>query len=78
MAERYGLTGNFIWANDYPRHEATWPHSVEAIERTMPGPTDTWRAKILGLRCRRIRSYPERSNALQRPTRRGPLPFHQS
>ena len=37
LAERYGLDDNFMWANDYPHHEGTWPHSAEAIERTMPG-----------------------------------------
>ena len=35
LAESHGLDGNFMWANDYPHHEGTWPHSAEAIERTM-------------------------------------------
>ena len=48
LAERYGLTDNFMWANDYPHHEGTWPHSAEAIERTMPMLDETQRAKILG------------------------------
>jgi predicted TIM-barrel fold metal-dependent hydrolase len=54
LAERYGLTGNFMWANDYPHHEGTWPHSAEAIERTMPDLNDTQRAKILGLNAARF------------------------
>jgi len=54
LAERYGLTDNFMWANDYPHHEGTWPHSAEAIERTMPSLTDTQRAKILGLNAARF------------------------
>ena len=36
LAEPFGLVDNFAWANDYPHHEGTWPHSAEAIERTMP------------------------------------------
>jgi predicted TIM-barrel fold metal-dependent hydrolase len=39
---------NFMWANDYPHHEGTWPHSAAAIKRTMGGLTDEQRAKILG------------------------------
>jgi predicted TIM-barrel fold metal-dependent hydrolase len=54
LAERYGLDDNFMWANDYPHHEGTWPHSAEAIERTMPGLTDGQRAKILGLNAARL------------------------
>jgi predicted TIM-barrel fold metal-dependent hydrolase len=45
---------NFAWANDYPHHEGTWPHSAEAIERTMPGLNDEQRAKILGLNAARF------------------------
>ena len=28
----------FLWANDFPHHEGTWPHSAAAIERTMGAP----------------------------------------
>ena len=49
LMEQYGLTNNFMWANDYPHHEGTWPHSAEAIERTMPMLNDVNRAKVLGL-----------------------------
>jgi predicted TIM-barrel fold metal-dependent hydrolase len=49
LAERYGLVDNFMWANDYPHHEGTWPHSAEAIERTMGMLNDHQRARILGL-----------------------------
>jgi len=38
-----------MWANDYPHHEGTWPHSAAAIERTMGHLTDNERAKVLGL-----------------------------
>ena len=54
LAEKWGLDGCFMWANDYPHHEGTWPHSAEAIERTMPGLTDTQRAKMLGLNAAKL------------------------
>jgi hypothetical protein len=54
LAEPFGLLDNFAWANDYPHHEGTWPHSAEAIERTMPNLTDPQRAKILGLNAARF------------------------
>ena len=49
LAEKCNLIDNFAWANDYPHHEGTWPHSAEAIERTMPMLDDVGRAKVLGL-----------------------------
>lgn len=49
LAREYGLTNNFMWANDYPHHEGSWPHSAAAIERTMGDLTDDERARILGL-----------------------------
>ena len=54
LAESHGLTDNVMWANDYPHHEGTWPHSAEAIERTMGGLSDRARAKILGLNAARF------------------------
>ncbi|NOX49092.1 MAG: amidohydrolase [Gammaproteobacteria bacterium] len=54
LAREYGLVDNFIWANDFPHHEGTWPHSAQAIERTMDGLNDEERAKILGLNSARI------------------------
>ena len=44
----HDLVDNFMWANDYPHHEGTWPHSAAAIERTMGDLTDDQREKILG------------------------------
>ena len=35
LAVKYNLIDNFMWANDYPHHEGSWPHSAEAIERQM-------------------------------------------
>jgi predicted TIM-barrel fold metal-dependent hydrolase len=48
------LVDNFLWANDYPHHEGTWPHSAAAIERSMGGLDDASRARILGLNAARI------------------------
>jgi len=58
LARDHGLIDNFLWANDYPHHEGSWPHSAEAIERTMGSLTDTERAKILGLNSARIFRFP--------------------
>lgn len=49
LAREYDLVNNFMWANDYPHHEGSWPHSAAAIERTMGDLTDDERARILGL-----------------------------
>ncbi len=49
LAEKHNLVDNFLWANDYPHAEGTWPHSAEAIEREMGGLSDDQRARILGL-----------------------------
>ncbi|MEM7323421.1 MAG: amidohydrolase family protein [Actinomycetota bacterium] len=54
VVEQFGLVDNFMWANDYPHHEGTWPHSAEAIERTMGGLSDESRAKILGLNAAKV------------------------
>lgn len=53
-AEQFGLVENFMWANDYPHHEGTWPHSAQAIERTMNLVGDETRTKILGLNAARV------------------------
>jgi predicted TIM-barrel fold metal-dependent hydrolase len=54
LAVKYDLVNNCLWANDYPHHEGSWPHSAEAIERQMGGLSDEYRAKILGLNAARI------------------------
>lgn len=54
LAEKYNLVDNFLWANDYPHHEGTWPHSAAAIERTMGGLKEEQRAKILGLNAAQL------------------------
>ena len=52
------LVDNVMWANDYPHHEGSWPHSAAAIERTMGHLTDDSRAKILGLNAARVFELP--------------------
>ena len=52
--EQFKLVDNFMWANDYPHHEGTWPHSPEAIERTMGHLKHESRMKILGLNGARL------------------------
>jgi len=62
LAREHGLVNNFLWANDFPHHEGTWPHSAAAIERTMGQLDDKERAAILGLNTARIFGFdiPER------------------
>jgi predicted TIM-barrel fold metal-dependent hydrolase len=54
LAEKWKLVDNFMWANDYPHAEGTWPHSAEAIEREMGHLSDDARAKILGLNAAKM------------------------
>ena len=58
LAREHDLVDNFLWANDFPHHEGTWPHSAAAIERTMDQLSDSERAKILGLNAARIFGFP--------------------
>jgi len=57
LAEKFNLADNFLWANDYPHHEGSWPHSAEAIERQMGSLSDGARAKILGLNAARLFNF---------------------
>lgn len=54
LMSRYNLSDNFIWANDYPHHEGSWPHSAAAIERQMSHLSDEERARVLGLNAARV------------------------
>ena len=54
LVETYNLENNLLWANDYPHHEGTWPHSAQAIERQMGHLKEETRAKLLGLNAARI------------------------
>ena len=54
LAESHHLENNLMWANDYPHHEGSWPHSAEAIERTFKDHvSEKTRAKLLGLNAAR-------------------------
>ena len=53
-AERHDLVDNLLWANDYPHHEGSWPHSAASVERQMGELAESSRAKILGLNAARI------------------------
>ena len=54
LIEKFGLQDNFCWANDYPHHEGTFPHSAEAIERELHELNEETRAKVLGLNAARL------------------------
>jgi predicted TIM-barrel fold metal-dependent hydrolase len=58
LARDHNLVNCFLWANDYPHHEGTWPHSAQAIERTMTDLDDTERGQILGLNAARVFGFP--------------------
>ncbi|MGZ0217402.1 MAG: amidohydrolase family protein [Acidimicrobiales bacterium] len=62
LAREHNLVPNFLWANDFPHHEGSWPYSAQAIERTMAQLDDDERAQILGLNAARIFGFsvPER------------------
>jgi predicted TIM-barrel fold metal-dependent hydrolase len=67
LAEKYNLVDNFMWANDYPHHEGSWPHSAEAIERQMGHLNDEQRAKILGLNAARLFKFDSDKLIARRP-----------
>ncbi len=53
-AEPFKLENNLMWANDFPHHEGSWPHSAQAIERLFGDLQEDTRAKILGLNAARF------------------------
>jgi predicted TIM-barrel fold metal-dependent hydrolase len=54
LGVKHDLIDNFLWANDYPHHEGSWPHSAQSIERQMQDLGEEQRAKVLGLNAARI------------------------
>ena len=48
-----------MWANAYPHHEGTWPHSPEAIERQMGKMAEDTRRKVLGENAARVFGFKE-------------------
>jgi predicted TIM-barrel fold metal-dependent hydrolase len=57
LALQFHLVDNFLWSNDYPHHEGSWPHSAEAIERQMGRFDEDQRARILGLNAARMFNF---------------------
>ncbi len=53
-AEQHDLVDNLMWANDYPHHEGSWPHSAASVERQMGHLRPETRAAILGLNAARV------------------------
>ena len=68
LAVKYNLVDNFMWANDYPHAEGTWPHSAEAIEREMGALNDDQRAQILGLNAARMFKFDSDKLLARRPS----------
>jgi len=57
-AEQHDLVDNLMWANDYPHHEGSWPHSAASVERQMGHLRPESRAAILGLNAARVFGLP--------------------
>ena len=45
LAEELNLVENFLWSNDYPHHEGSWPYSAASIERQMGYPAGSRAAR---------------------------------
>jgi predicted TIM-barrel fold metal-dependent hydrolase len=41
-----GPSDNLIWGNDYPHHDAIWPHSQEVITRIFASVLEDVKAQI--------------------------------
>ena len=54
LAEELDLVENFMWSNDYPHHEGSWPYSAASIERQMDTLSEENREKILGLNAAQV------------------------
>jgi len=54
LVEEFNLENNFMWANDYPHHEGSWPYSAQALYRTLGNDLrEETRAKLVGLNAAR-------------------------
>jgi uncharacterized protein len=47
IAAKFYGEDNFMWGSDFPHSDATWPHSREAIDRSMEGVPQYIRRKIV-------------------------------
>ena len=52
--EEHNFENNFMWGNDYPHYEGTWPNSAEAIERQMGHLKESTRRKLLSENVQRF------------------------
>jgi predicted TIM-barrel fold metal-dependent hydrolase len=52
-----GGSEHVLWGNDYPHHEGTWPHSAEAVERTMGHLPEAEKRNILGLNAAKLYGF---------------------
>ena len=57
MMKWTGGSERLLWGNDYPHHEGTWPHSEEAIERTMGHLGDRDKRNLLGLNAAKLYGF---------------------
>ncbi len=58
MVESWNLQDNFLWSNDYPHQEGSWPHSEATIRRGLGDVSEETRRKLLGLNAARIFGLP--------------------
>ncbi|HEY2104358.1 MAG TPA: amidohydrolase family protein [Candidatus Binataceae bacterium] len=54
MTAKFYGEDNFMWGSDYPHSDATWPHSREAIARSMAGVPEDIAQKITSLNAARL------------------------
>jgi predicted TIM-barrel fold metal-dependent hydrolase len=57
MLKWTGGSERILWGNDYPHHEGTWPHSEEAVQRTMGSLAEHERRNILGLTAAKLYGF---------------------
>jgi predicted TIM-barrel fold metal-dependent hydrolase len=67
LAEQYDLVDSFLWSNDYPHHEGSFPHSAASIERQLQNVSEESRAKMLGLNAARIFHLPKTTDLTKSP-----------
>lgn len=48
---------NFLWSNDYPHHEGTWPYSQSVIQSTMALLTQEQKRKVLGATAAKLYGF---------------------
>ena len=46
-----------MWGSDYPHAEATFPRSMEILDKILEGVADDERAKIVGLNASKLYNF---------------------